>query len=214
MTFEYSEATPHVQQQQLQEEGHSNLVNESFGRGPYKYPPADPKYIDQMSSLVADSLNHHKLTGQERFSATTYGPSHITETLITEALSKVHGSDYNSMLLQIKGKNEAFANDNSDPLFERPWMQHLHLDKWNGKTGTWDNVTLDESQFPHSIPTRIVQPGNTLDSIVMDRIKQLHPESEVTPVELQGMKADTAKLNKLPSVDTPIYLGECIKLPR
>jgi hypothetical protein len=44
---------------------------------------------------------------------------------------------------------------------------------WNSQTHTWDNVYVADNNYPQSAPVRIVQPGNTIESIADDRMQQL-----------------------------------------
>ena len=49
---------------------------------------------------------------------------------------------------------------------------------WNNETHTWNKLIVTDQNYPVSPPVRIVQPGNTIDDIVDDRIKELQSQGK------------------------------------
>lgn len=179
-------------------------------------------YIEKMSTAVANALEKNTYPGDPR-----------PGKLLSEALKPLTSNeDRNELLKETKEKNEESAQK-SPELAKGPSMQHLLLNKWNAKTGTWDDVTIADYQFPLSSASRIVQPGNTLGSLASDRLTQVfdythhigHPDQagqhrpwdwKYAPSDVVGAMGQIAKLNGLGDPNKKaidLKQGDAIRLP-
>lgn len=72
----------------------------------------------------------------------------------------------------------------------------LSAQHWNKETNTWDKLLVFDKNYPASSPLRIVQPGNTFEQIVQDRVVELAKQGIKVNQErfLKSMKTANAAI--------------------
>lgn len=179
------------------------------------------EYIHSMSTKCADALDN-SYSGQP-------GPA----KMLAEALAPLEGPDRNKLLAETKDKNDDFAAHCTDKS-RLANMEHLNLENWNAKTGTWDKVEIVDGDAPLSSPFRIVQPGNSLVSFAGERLTQAydythhmgeadqsgHPMPwswKYSPGGLASTVIQIANMNKLGDANKEeinLKVGDVVRLPR
>lgn len=136
--------------------------------------------IEKSAGQIADLLNQ--------------GRSDLAVSQLSKNLMQLDGQSYNKLLIDVV-KKEAPGAEGDD-------RGHLLLSEWNNNTDTWDHVYVEERDQLY----RIVQPGNTLESIAHDRLGVSDAES------IQRYVGNIADANSL-SGDRSITKGQALKLP-
>lgn len=137
--------------------------------------------IEQESNKIVDLLNQ--------------GRSDQAVKLLSKGLSTLSGQSYNDLLVSIAAKQT--------PEIEGDMSGHLLLSDWNISTGTWDQVYVSERDQLY----RIVQPGNTLESIAADRLG-----SSADSETIARYAKNIAEVNSIPAPEL-IVTGQALRLP-
>lgn len=124
-------------------------------------------------------------------------------TELSERLTKLVDSldtddrQYNKVIVQLHANLQNVSSS-----------ANVEASGWNNKTHTWNKVAIYGDGYPVTPPVRIVQPGNTIDSIASERIRQLGKGA----VRKEDFIQETLEINGLKD-PTEIQIGAALRLP-
>jgi hypothetical protein len=133
-------------------------------------------------------------------------PHPAVETLSSDLMQLANNKDeYNSLLQKACEKELKLESGNNAPS-----QLHLALEDFNSKTGTWDMVEIRGNKDSDVVPTRFVQPGNTLQQIAVDLLhEQNFPRELITPEFVNKVVRYTAEGNGIDNPDS-IQVGQAL----
>lgn len=176
----------------IQDKNDFDFENKDVLKIPVPCDPGDKKFdlkeeAKELSTVFKDSSPQNAATA---LSEKLVG---LVDTLDT------NDRTYNKLMVELY---ENLKNENS--------YSNISTEGWNNKTHTWNKAFVYGPDFPRTPPVPIIQRGNTVESIVNDRLQQLQQQGVHTFKQLYTQ--DVLRMNGI-SDPRKLQVGKPLFLP-